>query len=170
MAINLRKTFLCHPPQTDAIKLANEKMMVLTCHVFGEDICNLLSSGDVQKSNNFVVKYLLNRVAVNLYVLHALVIDKVNSNLDGINVFIMQQSKVNVEETKLCEETMQLDDLEQVTYIARYSALMDDLKMQSYFLHFQEIKALPRNKHHPVVNFLVFRQPPNQHRSRLVTG
>lgn len=81
-------------------------MMVLTCHGFGEDICNMLSSEDVQKSNNFVVKDLPNRVAVNLYVLRALVIDRVNSNLDGINVFIMQQSKVNMEETKLCEETM----------------------------------------------------------------
>jgi hypothetical protein len=42
---------------------------------------------------------------------------------------------------------------EQATYMARYSTLMDDLEMQSYFLHFQEIKALPRNKHHPVMDF-----------------
>jgi hypothetical protein len=42
---------------------------------------------------------------------------------------------------------------EQAAYMAWYSALMDDLEMQSYFLHFQDIKALPRNKHHPIMDF-----------------
>jgi hypothetical protein len=43
----------------------------------------------VCKGNNFVVKGLLNRVVVNLYVLRALMVDGVDNNLDGTNVVNM---------------------------------------------------------------------------------
>lgn len=85
-------------------------MMSLTCHSFGEDIQDLQSSGGVCKGNNFVVKGLLNRVVVNLYVLRALMVDGVDNNLDGTNVVNMQWSRVNLREIKLCEDTTQLDD------------------------------------------------------------
>ena len=48
---------------------------------------------------------------------------------------------------------------EHVADIARYSSSVDDLEPFSCFLHFQEIRLLPKNMHHQVVDLLVFRQP-----------
>ncbi|KAL5701104.1 hypothetical protein ACHQM5_026479 [Ranunculus cassubicifolius] len=48
---------------------------------------------------------------------------------------------------------------EQAADMARYSASVDDFETESCFLHFQEIRASPRNIHQPVVDFLVSGQP-----------
>ena len=64
-------------------------MMALTCHGFGEDICKLESSGDVSKGDNLAVKSISDEVAVNLYVLCALMVDWVCGNLDGASVVSM---------------------------------------------------------------------------------
>ena len=39
--------------------------------------------------------------------------------------------------------------------MARYSASVDDLETESCFLHFQEIRASPKNIHQSVVDFRV---------------
>ncbi|KAL9447864.1 hypothetical protein AB3S75_015357 [Citrus x aurantiifolia] len=43
--------------------------------------------------------------------------------------------------------------------MAQYYVSVVDLETESCFLHFQEIRASPRNMHHPRVDFLVSGQP-----------
>jgi hypothetical protein len=43
--------------------------------------------------------------------------------------------------------------------MARYSASVEDLETRSCFLHLQEIKALPKNIHQPVVDRRVSGHP-----------
>ena len=41
--------------------------------------------------------------------------------------------------------------------MAQYLVLVEDLETQSYFLHLQEIKAIPENLHQPIVDLHVSR-------------
>jgi hypothetical protein len=53
------------------------------------DIHDLVSSSDMWKSNNLMVKGLSYGVTINLYVLLVFLVDKIDSNLDGISVVSM---------------------------------------------------------------------------------
>jgi hypothetical protein len=64
--------------------------MMLISHWFGEHIHDLESNSDLWEGNNLTVKNLLYKVIVNLYVLRAFMVDRIDTNLDDTSVVNMQ--------------------------------------------------------------------------------
>jgi hypothetical protein len=52
------------------------------------------------EGNNLMVKGLLNGVTVNLHVLHAFVVDRIENNLDGTSVVSMPECRLNLGKAK----------------------------------------------------------------------
>ena len=63
------------------------------------------------EGNNLMVKGLLNGVTVNLHVLNAFVVDKIENNLDGTSVVSMHGCRLNLGKAKLCEKTLKPNEL-----------------------------------------------------------
>ena len=61
---------------------------------------DLESSSDMWEGNNLMVKGLLNGVTVNLHVLHAFVVDRIENNLDGTSVVSMPECRLNLGKAK----------------------------------------------------------------------
>ena len=80
-------------------------------HGFGEDMCDLESISDMWQGNNLTVKGLLNGVTIKLYVLHVFVVDRIDGIQDGTNVVSMQGCSLNLRKVRLCEKTMNTNDL-----------------------------------------------------------
>jgi hypothetical protein len=86
--------------------------MMLMSHGFGEHIRVLESSSAMWEGNNLMVKDLLYGMIVNLYVLRAFMVDRIDTNLDGTSVINMQWCRLNLRKTKLCEKITKPNDLE----------------------------------------------------------
>jgi hypothetical protein len=86
--------------------------MMLMSHGFGEHILDLESSSAIREGNNLTVKDLQYGMIVNLYVLRAFMVDRIDTNLDGTSVINMQWCRLNLRKTKLCEKTTKPNDLE----------------------------------------------------------
>lgn len=122
------------------------------------------------KSNNLMVKGLSYGVTINLYVLLVFLVDKIDSNLDGISVVSIQGCRLNLKKTSSIKKPRSQMILEQAINTAWYLVSIYDLETKPRFWHFQEICASPRNIHKPVVDFLVSSNQPNQHHYRHGVG
>jgi len=98
-------------------------------------------------------------MTVHLYVLYAFMIYRIHSYLNGTSIITMKWvGSVGgnpSSEIRPCNHIIS----ERAADMALYSAFVEDLEIQSCFLHFQEIKASPKKMHQPVVDFLVSGQP-----------
>jgi len=97
-------------------------MMALTSHESYEDIRNLESSSDMRKGNNLMVKGLLYRVTINLYVFYVFMVDMIDSSSDGTSVVNMLVCRLNKKKIKFCEKTIKPNDLK---VSSRHGTILD---------------------------------------------
>lgn len=90
----------------------------------------------------------MNRVTIHFY---AIMKYGINSNLNGTGVVSMKWCRVELKAAKLAIKPRSQIISKQADDIARYSDSIEDLETLSYFLLRQEMRALPRNIHQPVI-------------------
>ena len=130
--------------------------MALTSQGFSEDISDLDKYADMRESDNLTVLNFSNGVKINLYMLCLFIgffvvcMTLVLSTCSGIGCAWVKPSFDKTPCNRIISE--------HATNMTQYFASVDDLGTESCFLHFHEIRALPRNIHQLVVDFLVLGQ------------
>jgi hypothetical protein len=84
--------------------------MALSCHSLGEDVSNLKISRNMRKRNNTIVHGFTNRMTVHFNMLSSLMVNRINSNLNGTSIICMKSS-IRSRKTKLSEKPTKPDNL-----------------------------------------------------------
>lgn len=133
--------------------------MTLTCQGFCENVSELNICRNMRQDDNSMVIRLPNWVTINLYVLRSFMVNRICGIWMTLVLSACSGAGFACEKSSSERRPRSQIISKHAVDMARYSASVDDLEIESCFLHFQEIGASPKNIHQPVVDFCVFGHP-----------